>query len=159
MDGQAILIVGGYGVVGRRIAIELAPDYPDRVVVSGRNLARAQEIATAIGHGVRARRIDIAEPDSIAVALKDVTVVISCIDQPRRTLLWAAVERGLRYTDITPHLTELGRGAAYERIDAAARASSAKVVLGTGTVPGISNVMARVLTGEVTKRSSAAFEP
>ena len=145
MDGQAILIVGGYGVVGRRIAIELAPDYPDRVVVSGRNLARAQEIAAAIGHGVRARRIDIAEPDSIAVALKDVTVVISCIDQPGRTLLWAAVERGLRYTDITPHLTELGRGAAYERIDAAARASSAKVVLGTGTVPSISNVMTRVL--------------
>lgn len=30
MSSQAILIAGGYGVVGSRIAAELAPDYPDR---------------------------------------------------------------------------------------------------------------------------------
>jgi saccharopine dehydrogenase (NAD+, L-lysine-forming) len=60
-------------------------------------------------------------------------------------LLRAAIERGLGYTDITPHLTELGRGAGYETIDAAARASGARLVLGTGIVPGISNVIVRVL--------------
>src|SRR5262249_44124856 len=145
VNPQGILIVGGYGVVGRRIAAELAPDYPDSVVVAGRNLARANETATAIGHGVRGQRIDIAVPSSIAAALVGVSVVISCIDQPGRTLLWAAVERGLNYTDITPHLTELGRGAAYGKIGAAARASGARVVLGTGIVPGISNVMVRAL--------------
>ena len=77
----------------------------------------------------------------IAAALESVTVVISCIDQPGRKLLWGAIERGLNYTDITPHLTELGRGEAYDKIDAAARASGASLVLGTGIVPGISNVM------------------
>ena len=149
MNAQAIFFVGGYGVVGRRIAAQLAPDYPDRVMIGGRNLVRAQEVATTIGHGVRGRRIDIAEPSSIAAALKDVAVVISCIDQPGRTLLWAAVERGLRYTDITPHLTELGRGVAYEKIDAAARASGAKLVLGAGIVPGISNVMVRAVADRI----------
>jgi saccharopine dehydrogenase-like NADP-dependent oxidoreductase len=138
---REILIVGGYGVVGRRIAAELAPNYPGRVVIGGRNLRRADEIATTIGHGVRGRRIDIADPTSIAAALEGVVVVISCIDQPGRTLLWAAIERGLNYTDITPHLTELGRGEAYDKIDAAAKASGASLVLGTGIVPGISNVM------------------
>jgi saccharopine dehydrogenase-like NADP-dependent oxidoreductase len=145
MSTQEILIVGGSGVVGRRIANELAPDYPDRVVVASRNPARADEIARAIGHGARGRRIDIAVPSSVAAALAGVSVVISCIDQPGRALLRAAVERGLKYTDITPHLTELGRGAAYDKIDAAARASGARVVLGTGIVPGISNVMVRAL--------------
>ena len=145
MNGHDILIVGGYGVVGRRIAAELAPDYPDRVVVAGRSLALADQTATAIGHGARGRRIDVTVPCSVAAALEGVAIVISCIDQPGRMLLWAAVDRGLRYTDITPHLTELGRGAAYERIDAAARASGARLVLGTGIVPGISNVMARAL--------------
>ena len=145
MNHQDILIVGGYGVVGRRIASELGPDYPDRVIVAGRSRARAEEAATAIGHGVRGQSIDITVPSSIAAALDGVAVVISCIDQPGRTLLWAAVERGLRYTDIAPHLTELGRGAEYERIDTAARASGARLVLGTGIVPGISSVMARAL--------------
>ncbi|MEQ1863945.1 MAG: saccharopine dehydrogenase NADP-binding domain-containing protein [Micropepsaceae bacterium] len=145
MNTREILIVGGYGVVGRRIAAELAPDYPCRVVVGGRNLAQAEEAAAAIGHGVRGRKIDVSLPASIEAALEGVAVVISCIDQPGRLLLWAAVERALHYTDITPHLTELGRGAAYDEIDAAARASGARVVLGTGIVPGISNVIVRAL--------------
>lgn len=145
MLDQKILIVGGYGVVGRRITSELGPDYPDRVVIAGRHLARAEQAAAAVGHGVRGRSIDIAEPSSIASALEGVAVIISCIDQPGRALLWAAVERGLRYTDITPHLTELGRGARYEKIAAAARVCGARLVLGTGIVPGISNVMVRAL--------------
>jgi saccharopine dehydrogenase (NAD+, L-lysine forming) len=141
----AILIVGGYGVVGGRIAADLAPDYPDQVMVAGRSVERAQAAAAALGHGARGRFIDIEQPASIDAALVGVRAVMSCIDQPGRLLLHAAIERGLRYTDITPHLCELGRGAAYEQIVARARACGARVVLGTGIVPGISNVMARVL--------------
>jgi len=140
-----ILIAGGYGVVGRRIASELAPAYPNRIVVAGRHQARADKTAATIGHGVRGRAIDITVPSSVAAALDGVAIVVSCIDQPGHKLLWAAIERGLRYTDITPHLTELGRGAAYEKIHAAARASRAWLVLGTGIVPGISSVMVRAL--------------
>jgi saccharopine dehydrogenase (NAD+, L-lysine-forming) len=144
-NNRDILIAGGYGVVGRRIAAELGPSYPGRVVVAGRRQALADKAAAAIGHGVCGRSIDVTAPASIAAALEGVAVVISCVDQPGRALLWAAIERGLRYTDITPHLTELGRGAGYEKIDAAARASGAQVVLGTGIIPGISNVIVRVL--------------
>jgi short subunit dehydrogenase-like uncharacterized protein len=113
--------------------------------VAGRRLGAAAEVARSVGHGAQARQIDIMDPPSIAAALKDVGVVISCIDQPGRRLLNAVIERGLRYTDITPHLTELGRGAAFEKIDAAARASGARIVIGAGIVPGISSVMMRAL--------------
>jgi len=116
MSSQAVLIAGGYGVVGRRIATDLASDYPDRVVITGRNPERANATAAAIGHGVRGR-------------------------------LHAAIERGLRYTDITPHLTELGREAAYEQLHAAARASGSRVLLGAGLVPGISNMIVTALVG------------
>jgi len=40
MSGHAILIAGGYGVVGSRIAADLAPSYLDRVVIAGRNPQR-----------------------------------------------------------------------------------------------------------------------
>jgi saccharopine dehydrogenase-like NADP-dependent oxidoreductase len=86
VNSQGILIVGGYGVVGRRIAAELAADYPGRVVIGGRNLGRADEIAATIGHGVCGRRIDIADPSSIAAALEDVVVVISCAKEFRSLL-------------------------------------------------------------------------
>jgi saccharopine dehydrogenase-like NADP-dependent oxidoreductase len=143
MTEQSILIAGGYGVVGQRIAADLAPDYP--VIVAGRHLEQAKATAAAIGHGVRGRELDVTVEASIAAALEDVATVISCIDQPRRELLHAAIERGLRYTDITPHLVEFGRGAEYEVIRGAARASGARVVLGTGIVPGISNVLVRAV--------------
>src|SRR5512143_282472 len=137
MSAAGILIAGGYGVVGRRIATQLAPDYADRIIIAGRSLEQAKTAARAIGHGARGRELDVNVPSSIAAALHDVAVVMSCIDQRGRNLLQAVIERGLGYTDITPHLTELGRGAAYERIDAAARVSGARVVLGAGIVPGI----------------------
>ena len=145
MIDHGILIAGGYGVVGKRIAAELAPDYPGRIVIAGRTLARAEEAAAAIGHGVRGGQLDITDAASISDALNGVAVAVSCIDQPGRKLLWAALRRGLGYADITPHLTELGRGSAYDDIVAAARTSHARLVLGTGIVPGISNVMARAL--------------
>ena len=140
-----ILIVGGYGVVGSRIAAQLAADFPDRLVVAGRHLDRAEAAAAAIGHEVRARQVDVRVPSSIAAALTGVEVAVNCIDQPERGLLSAAIERGLAYTDITPHLTALGRGAAYEHVDAAARTAGARILLGAGLVPGISSVMVRAL--------------
>ena len=143
MTEQGILIAGGYGVVGQRIAAELAPDY--QVIVAGRHLEHAKATAAAIGHGVRGREIDVTAEASIAAALEGIATVVNCVDEPWRHLLRATIERGLRYTDITPHLVELGRGAAYEEIGAAARASGARVVLGTGIVPGISNVIVRTL--------------
>ena len=99
-----ILIVGGYGDVGKRISAELAPSYPGRVVVAGRTLASGIEAASAIGFGTRARLIDTSTASAIGSALDGAEIVISCIDLPNRMLLWAAIERGLEYTDITPRL-------------------------------------------------------
>jgi saccharopine dehydrogenase-like NADP-dependent oxidoreductase len=145
----SILIVGGYGVVGSRIAADLALGFPDRVVVAGRHLDRAEAFAAAIGHGVRACQVDVSVPSSIAQALTGVEVAVNCIDQPERGLLWAAIERGLAYTDITPHLTALGRGGAYQHVDAAASTAGARILLGAGLVPGISSVMVRALADAI----------
>ena len=143
MTTPSILIAGGYGVVGRRVASDLARDYP--VIIAGRRREQAIAAASAIGPNAVAREIDVNDVRSILNALEDVRAVVSCIDQPQRLLLHTAIERGLLYTDITPHLVELGRGAAYEKLCTAAERSGARVVLGTGIVPGISNVIARAL--------------
>jgi NAD(P)-dependent dehydrogenase (short-subunit alcohol dehydrogenase family) len=68
MNGQAILIAGGYGVVGSRLAAKLAPDHPDRVVVACRSEDKATASAAEIGHGVRPRVLDVTLPSSIAAA-------------------------------------------------------------------------------------------
>ena len=60
MNSQGILIAGGYGVVGQRIATEFAADYPGRVVIGGRNGGRMnRDDNWPRGRG---RRIDVADP-------------------------------------------------------------------------------------------------
>jgi saccharopine dehydrogenase (NAD+, L-lysine-forming) len=136
-----ILIVGGYGIVGQRIAADLAPDEPGRIVVAGRSVGHATQLAAVLGHGTRGRQIDVDDPVSIEAALGGVSLVVSCIDQREPHLLHAAIARGLAYTDITPHLMQR-RPTEAMKIDATR--SGARILLGAGLALGISSMFARV---------------
>jgi saccharopine dehydrogenase (NAD+, L-lysine-forming) len=141
LKGTDILITGGYGTVGRRVAADLAPEYPGNVVVAGRSTEKATQLAAELGYGVRGRRVDVGNPSTVEAALGGVGVVMNCIDQPEPYLLRAAIRRGLAYTDIAPHLmirrpTEAMKGEAAK--------TGARIVLGAGLAPGISSMLARL---------------
>ncbi|MCC7383967.1 MAG: saccharopine dehydrogenase NADP-binding domain-containing protein [Deltaproteobacteria bacterium] len=145
-EGRDILVVGGYGVVGRRIAAQLAPRFPDRVVIAGRDERRAELLCHEIGHGTRARRIDVDEEASIGPTLDGVGTVLTCVAQRELHLLRTSIARGVAYTDIAPRLA-FWQGAA--EMAAEARRTGARIVLGAGLSPGISNMMARQLAKAV----------
>jgi saccharopine dehydrogenase-like NADP-dependent oxidoreductase len=134
-----ILVVGGYGVVGRRIAALLAPQFPGRIVIAGRDLARADALAGAVGNGARATRIEINDRLSIEGALGGVGTVMVCVAQAVTLLLDAALERGLAYTDLAPRHA-FQRDA--KKLADDARRTGARILLGAGLSPGVSNVMA-----------------
>jgi saccharopine dehydrogenase-like NADP-dependent oxidoreductase len=137
-----ILVVGGYGVVGRRIAAHLAPHFPGRLLIAGRDEQRAAALCRELGHGSRPRRIDVNDPASVRPALDGVGTVMTCVAQRELHLLAMAIARGLAYTDIAPRLA-FWQGA--EQMDAEARRTGARILLGAGLSPGISNMMARQL--------------
>jgi saccharopine dehydrogenase (NAD+, L-lysine-forming) len=134
-----ILILGGYGVVGRRIAARLASGFPEHVIIAGRDPAAAESACREIGHGCRHRHIDMAERSSIDAGIDGVGTVISCVAQPHHHAMNAAVERGLAYTDVAPRLFI---DANLRRDADKARRSGACIVLGAGLSPGVSNMMA-----------------
>jgi saccharopine dehydrogenase (NAD+, L-lysine-forming) len=125
--------------VGRRVAADLAPDYPGRLVLAGRSAEKAGQLAAELGYGVRGRRVDVGDPGSVEAALGGVGVVMSCIDQPEPHLLRAAIARGLAYTDIAPHLMTRRPT---EGMKAEATRTGARIVLGAGLAPGISSLLA-----------------
>ena len=55
MKDTDILITGGYGTVGRRVAPYLAPEHPGRLVVAGRSAAKAGQLVVELGYGVRGK--------------------------------------------------------------------------------------------------------
>jgi saccharopine dehydrogenase-like NADP-dependent oxidoreductase len=112
------------------------------VVIAGRNEEQARALCHELGHGTRARRIDVEDTGAIGPALEGVGTVMSCVAQRELHLLRTSIDRGLAYTDISPRLAFwLG----YEETGAVARRTGARIVLGAGLSPGISNMMARQL--------------
>lgn len=68
MADGTILVVGGTGGIGREVARHYA-DAGDDVVITGRDLDRANAIAAEIGSNVSGLAVDLSKPDDIAGAL------------------------------------------------------------------------------------------
>ncbi len=131
-----ILIVGGYGVVGRYLAEQLA-GFP--ITVAGRSLDEAQQFARTLGH-VQARHLDVQDKASLDEALADVQLVISCAPMDEPTLSQAAIARGCDYLDVGERTAFLKRARVLHED---ARKAGVTAVIGMGLMPGIVNVMAR----------------
>ncbi|MGO9583375.1 MAG: SDR family oxidoreductase [Acidimicrobiales bacterium] len=84
MTAGAVVVIGGTSGIGRLLATEYAAE-GRKVVISGRDIKRSQEIAAEIGGDTGAVGVDLAEPETIAAALADVG--------PVAHLAIAAVER------------------------------------------------------------------
>lgn len=54
-----IFIVGGYGAVGRVIAIRLAEKFPGQVIVAGRNLEKAEALSQESEGRIRPLQLDL----------------------------------------------------------------------------------------------------
>jgi saccharopine dehydrogenase (NAD+, L-lysine forming) len=137
-----ILVVGGYGEVGRLAAAELALRVPDRIVVSGRDEAKARAAAARL-EGARSRRLDLDDPADVAAALAGVGIVVACVDRPDAAFAEACIRRGIHYVDITASNELL---CDIEALEPLARANGASVVLSVGLAPGVTNLLARAAT-------------
>lgn len=133
MSTDSILIVGGYGAVGNRLAAQLEATHPNRVIVAGRHPEQAR--------GVRARRIDVDDVSSIEEALEGVSVIVACVRQREPHLLRAAARRGIAYTSIAPPWMPWPDT---EPLREEAQRTGARIVLAAGLEPGITSVLVRV---------------
>src|SRR5688572_21896656 len=68
--GHAIVVLGGYGAVGRAVSQTLATLLPGRVVVAGRDGGKAADFAATLPGDVQARRIDVGQVEHWGAALE-----------------------------------------------------------------------------------------
>ena len=83
------VVVGGSSGLGRAIA-QRAADRGDTVVITSRDKARAQAVAAEIGGATSGIALDLADPQSIAQSLAEITevdhVVVTAIQQTTNTI-------------------------------------------------------------------------
>lgn len=133
-----VLVVGGYGEVGRNVARRLASFLPGRVVVAGRNLGRAQAFAEELGRGASARAVDTGAA-APALDLSNLSTVVMCVDQADTGLVERCLLERVDYVDVTAHQPSID---AIERLDHLACARQSTAVLSVGLCPGVTNLLA-----------------
>ncbi len=139
-----VLILGGYGVFGARMARLLLRD-GHHVTVAGRNGAAAQALAAELG--CAAVCMD-REGDLGALAGHDVVVDAAgpfhAYGRDRYRLARAALQAGLHYLDLSDN-AEFCAGIV--ALDGQARAAGLCAISGLSSVPALSSAAVRALSG------------
>ncbi|WP_299488304.1 saccharopine dehydrogenase [Acaryochloris sp. IP29b_bin.137] len=94
----SILIAGGYGVVGRQLAMlirQCRPDLP--LIIAGRNLAKAEALAIELDHA-SALQLDVEQSNPLQGAQP--RAIVALVNDPHDYLLMDAVQNGIPYLDV-----------------------------------------------------------
>ena len=107
MKNNTILILGGYGEAGRLIARYLLKESDVRLILAGRNLAKAQAAASDLnssfpGERVKSQQLDAADQVNLENAFTQVRMVVvaSSTSQYTRKVVQAALKAAIDYVDI-----------------------------------------------------------
>ncbi len=150
-----VLILGGYGNFGKRIATALTR-HGVPVTIAGRSMVKAQALAATLP-GARAVDIDIG--DNFAIALKreqPAVVVHTCgpFQGAGYEVARACIAAGVAYIDLAD-----GRDfvTGFRGLDAQARAAGVTAITGASTVPGLSSAVLEHFRPQFAKLDSMDF--
>ncbi len=137
------LVLGGYGNFGARICRGLAEEFSSNLLIGGRDERKAQALAGALAHGVRAVRIDLASADFAETLRRHGVELLIHTAGPFQaqsyTVAQAAASAGAHYIDLSD-----GRRFVCDfpaALQAAFVAAGRTAVSGASTVPALSSAV------------------
>jgi hypothetical protein len=144
---EAVLLVGGYGVVGSQIAAAVRRRHPELpLTIAGRSAEKAARAAEALGVadvGVEGAALDVSRPEPLA-GLRP-RAVVSVVNDPGDHLLADAMRLGVPLLDIARWTDRVRSAAAL--VEAAA--PTAPVLLSSGWMAGICSTIAAGIAREL----------
>ena len=136
---RKIVVVGGYGVLGRQICSMLVKDPAIDCVVAGRDARRGQDFASAIGAGFQP--LDSQQSLALPMALQGAYAVVDA-SGPFQGRSYAVPEAcialGVHYVDVADGREYV---AGLSLLDAAARAQGSLLVTGAGAIPAAAGAL------------------
>lgn len=135
---EKILIIGGYGQVGSIIVEYLAPLFPDRIVIAGRNRWKAKRAAQKVGYGAESCAIDILSSERF-ISLDGIGFVLVCLDQSDIKFAEYCIACGVCYLDISANFSFLSK---LDKLDSLAKQAGVTLLLSVGLSPGLTNLLA-----------------
>jgi len=143
---RPIVVLGGYGRVGRHCVSELVARSRAPLRIAGRNAQRAESLALSIGERASATYTDAQDPRVLARTLEGAAAVVACCGGDLLAALSCALELRVPFVGLSPvpleprnrtHLAEL------------AWKAQVPIVLHAGALPGVPGLLAESLVRRV----------
>lgn len=138
-----IILIGGYGHVGKLIAEGVKERNRGIVVIAGRDADKARKAAMEIDPKFRWSAFDVDDfGDREKELVESADIVVVCVDQSKLDLVEYCLRRGKIYLDITAKsdfLEQLGG------LDALAKENKSLAIVSLGLCPGVTNLVAAKL--------------
>ena len=139
---RAVVVLGGYGRLGRLCVHELASRTRAPLCVAGRSLQRAESLALSFGERARGVYVNAHDPRTLARALEGAGALVSCCGGDQLVALQAALELRVPFVGLSP--TGLEARSRAHLAELAWRAQ-VPVVLWAGALPGLPGILAEAL--------------
>jgi len=139
---RPIVVLGGYGRIGRLCVQELVSRTRAPIRIAGRNAQRAESLALSLGERASASYADANDARILARTLESAAAVVACCGGDSLVALQCALELRVPFVGVSPvpldprnrrHLAEL------------AWRAQVPAVLHAGAVPGIPGLLAESL--------------
>lgn len=143
---RPIVVLGGYGRVGRHCVLELAARTRAPLRIAGRNAQRAESLALSVGERASASYTDASDPRILARTVEGAAAVVACCGGDSLGLLQVALELRTPVVSLSPvPLDPRHRSHVAER----AWQAQVPIVLHAGALPGLPGVLAESLVRRV----------
>lgn len=145
----------GCGNVGANVARQLVPQHANiHFTIADFNLEAAQQLATELGSGVEAIKVDYNDRQSLDAALVGASLVFNAAGPFYRSavpVIEAAMSAKVNYMDVNDDHDVADELLFKGDYDKRAKAAGIKVIIGCGSTPGLTNVVAKLLTDTMDK--------
>jgi hypothetical protein len=137
-----VVILGGYGRVGRLCAHEIAQQTRARLLIAGPSIQKAESVALGLGGRALAAYGNAADPRTLSRILDGARVLVACCSDLPAAVLEIAI--GMRVAVVAVSTLVLGPARHGELAEQAWRAQ-VPVVIHAGAIPGLPGVLAELL--------------
>ncbi len=138
---RKVMVVGGYGEVGKSVCAALAASSPGEVIVAGRSLEKAEAFAARFGGALEPMRLDIeAVGTALPPSFDAVGTVVMCVERDTADFAHACLASGRNYIDVSASDAFLRQ---VQSLHDVARMHQSTAVLSVGVAPGLSNLLAK----------------
>ncbi|MBD1844082.1 saccharopine dehydrogenase NADP-binding domain-containing protein [Cyanobacteria bacterium FACHB-63] len=140
---KQVLILGGTGRVGSKVAADLIAHTDAEITIAGRNLLTGAQVSQQLGERVKFSAIDLSAAAVLKGAIAQSDLVIHCagpFHYRNASVLQICIDQGVNYIDVSDHPSFTRKALAFR---SNAESADVTAIINTGIFPGISNSMVR----------------